>query len=93
MDNITPTSCIEDTLEELTSKFLTSEKLYKEIDDLVWEEDISYLDATVRILDEKQIDFESITKLDLVSPMLYSKLYEEASTEGFLKKEAVLPLC
>lgn len=82
---------LEKTRSELESKFLNSEKLFNEIDDLVWDEDISYLDATIKILDQKQIDIESIQKLKLVAPNLYSKLYEEARDGGYLKKESSLP--
>jgi len=80
------------TKEELESLFLTAEKLYKEIDELVWMEDITYLEATMKICEEKQIDVEDIKKLKLVSPILYSKLHSEATSLGQLKPSATLPV-
>ena len=80
------------TKEELSSLFLTAEKLYKEIDELVWMEDITYLEATMKVCEEKQIDVEDIKKLKLVSPILYSKLHSEAASQGQLKPSATLPI-
>ena len=78
------------TKEELGALFLTAEKLYKKIDEMVWMEDITYFEATIRVCEENQIDVEDIKKLKLVSPILYSKLHSEASLQGQLKPFATL---
>lgn len=81
------------TQPELETVFLTAEKLYREIDDLVNNSDLTYFEATIQVCDEKNIDFEDIKKLKLVAPILYSKLYEEAMVNRMLKSvESILPI-
>ena len=72
--------------------FLTSEKFFKEIDDLVWKEDISYLDATMRMCDEKGIDPEDLIKLKLICPNLRDALKKDAIELGHLPQESCLPI-
>ena len=81
---------IEDTLEALESTFLNSEKFYKEVDDLVWKDDIEYLDAIMIICDDKDINPEDLVKLDLISPLLKSKLNDECTISGALKRSPSL---
>jgi len=80
------------TKEELEERFLTAEKFYKEINELVWKDDISYLESTMIICDKKEIDPEDLVKLKLISPILKMKLREEATDNGLLKPESKLPL-
>ena len=80
------------TRADLESMFLDGEKLYKMIDELVWKDDISYLDATMTSCDELGIDPEDLVRLKLVSPILKSKLEEEAQDSGLLKPQARLPI-
>ena len=72
--------------------FLDSEKFFKEIDDLVWKEDISYLDATMIICDEKEINPEDLVQNKLISPALESHLMLEGISSGMLKTSAMLPI-
>lgn len=78
--------------EELEAMFLTPEKFYKEVDSLVWRDDISYMEAIMQVCDAKEIDPEDIVRLKLVSPILKSRLQEEATESGQLKSESKLPL-
>lgn len=80
------------TKADLEAMFLNSEKFYKEIEELVWKDDIPYLEATMAICDERAIDPESLVKLKLISPILKMKLQEEAMQAGFLKPESTLPI-
>ena len=84
MDNI------EQLKEELESKFLNSEKFYKAVNELVWNDDIDYIDAIMIICDEKEIDPEDLVKRKLIAPILKSKLKDECFEKGILKKEATL---
>lgn len=81
-----------DNINDLPDIFLTAEKLYKEIDELVWEEDISYIEATTRVCESKNIDLEDIKKLKLVAPILFDKIRTEALHQGMLKPESSLPV-
>lgn len=85
-DNMTNDVVGEDT------PFLTADKFYKMIDDLVWEEDISYIEATISICTLLLIDPEDINKLKLVSPILKVKLHTDGMNEGMLRREAQLPI-
>lgn len=80
------------TKADLESIFLTSEKFYKEINEIVWKEDISYMEATMQVCDNKEIDPEDLVKLKLISPILKQKLFEESVENGLMKAEARLPI-
>jgi hypothetical protein len=84
MDNI------EQIKEELESKFLNSEKFYRAVNNLVWQDDIDYIDAIMIICDEKDIDPEDLIKRKLIAPILKSRLQDECIEKGILKKEATL---
>lgn len=77
---------------ELEGMFLNSEKFYKSVDDLVWKDDITYLEAVMLECDAKGIDPEDLVKLKLISPMLKQKLQTEAQELGYLKAESSLPI-
>ncbi len=72
--------------------FLNDEKFYVKIDDLVWKDDITYMEATMLICDELGIDPEDLLKLKLITPILKSKLELEAEELGLLKPSARLPV-
>lgn len=80
------------TRAELEAMFLTPEKFYMEIDALVWKEDISYIEATMRVCDEKEIDIEDLVKLKLICQNLRDMLYEDGVELGCLRKESKLPI-
>lgn len=79
-------------IEDLKALFLDSEKLFKEVDDLVWKDDIQYIDALMLICDEKDINPEDLVRLKLISPALESHLMSEGVQSGALKSSAMLPI-
>jgi hypothetical protein len=83
---------IVQTKEELIALFLNAEKLFIEVDDLVWKDDIQYIDSLMLICDEKGINPEDLVRLDLISPKLKMFLQEEAEENGILKRESRLPI-
>ena len=78
--------------EELDSKFLCPQKFAQDIESLVKECKINYIDAIVTYCEENSIEIDSISKL--VSKPLKEKLKNDATELNFLKKttKARLPL-
>ncbi len=78
--------------EELDSKFLCPQKFAQDIESLVKECRINYLDAIVTYCEENSIEIYNISKL--VSKPLKEKLKNDATELNFLKKttRAKLPL-
>ena len=78
--------------EELDSKFLCPQKFAQEIESLVKECKINYIDAIVTYCEENSIEIDTISKL--VSKPLKEKLKNDATELNFLKKttRAKLPL-
>ncbi len=73
--------------------FLTAEKLYVMIDNLVWQDDISYIDATLAILEKIDMEYDDLVKYKLITPMLYEHLNDEGMSLGLLvNKKTSLPL-
>jgi len=83
---------VGESIEDLSSQFLTSEKFYKEVNELVWKDDVTYMEAIMLVCDNKEIDPEDLVKNKLISPLLKSKLQEESTELGLLKPGARLPL-
>ncbi len=79
-------------LTEESTPFLTQDKFWKLVDEKVWELDISYLEATLLVCTEKNIDPEDLGKLKLVNPMLKDRLKLDGMAEGYLKRESRLPI-
>ncbi len=77
---------------EDSSPFLNSEKFFKIVEDIVWELDVTYIEATILACDKLQIDPEDITKLKLINMSLKDRIKNNAMDEGYLKKEAQLPI-
>lgn len=78
------------TKADLEAMFLNSEKFYKEIDDIVWKNDVSYIEAVMIVCDAKAIDPEDLVKLKLISPILRLKLQDEAIINGQIKAQPTL---
>jgi len=78
--------------EELDSKFLCPQKFAQEIESLVKESKINYIDAIVTYCEENKIEIDTISKL--VTKPLKEKLKNDANELNFLKKttRAKLPL-
>ncbi len=83
----------KETLDEvLKEKFMCKQSFALEIEKIVAEEKINYIDAIVHYCELNELDVESVTKL--VSKPLKEKLRWDATQLNFLKKtsRAKLPL-
>jgi hypothetical protein len=78
--------------EELDSKFICPQKFAQEIEQIVKNCKVNYIDAIVSYCEENSIEIESVSKL--VSKPLKEKLKNNATELNFLKKttKARLPL-
>jgi|TARA_B100001250_G_scaffold173118_1_gene149025 hypothetical protein len=76
----------------LSKKFMNAAKFAQEIEKLVKQERINYIDAIVLYCEENSIEIDSITKL--ISKPLKEKLKCDAQQLNFMKKtsKAKLPL-
>ena len=76
----------------IESKFLTPSKFALEIEKIVAEEKINYIDAIVHYCEVNELEVESVTKL--VSKPLKEKLKWDATRLNFMKRtsRAKLPL-
>lgn len=81
-----------DEKQQLESQFLTAEKFYREVNEIVWKDDVEYLEAIMAVCDNKSIDPEDLVRLKLISPILKSKLEEEGIAGGLLKPSSKLPI-
>jgi hypothetical protein len=78
--------------EELSTKFLCPQKFAQEIEQIVKESKINYIDAIITYCEENGIEVENVSKL--ISKPLKEKLKHNAVELNFLKKttRAKLPL-
>ena len=78
--------------DELNSKFLCPQRFAQDIEKIVKESKINYIDAIVTYCEENSIEIETVSKL--VSKPLKEKLKNDATELNFLKKttRAKLPL-
>ena len=78
--------------QAIESKFLTPQKFAIEIEKIVSEEDINYIDAIVHYCDSNSLEVDSVTKL--ISKPLKEKLKWDATRLNFMKptSRAKLPL-
>ena len=76
----------------IESKFLTPSKFSMEIENIVLNEGLNYIDAIVHYCDINTIEVESVSKL--ISKPLKEKLKWDATQLNFMKKtsRAKLPL-
>ena len=76
----------------IESKFLTPQKFAIEIEKIVAEEDLNYIDAILHYCDTNSLEIESITKL--ISKPLKERLKWDAIRLNFMKKtsRAKLPI-
>ena len=84
-----PSKELEKVIE---SKFLTPQKFAIEIEKIVSQEDLHYIDAILHYCDTNSLEIESITKL--ISKPLKERLKWDAIRLNFMKKtsRAKLPL-
>ena len=78
--------------QAIANKFLTPSKFAMEIEKIVAEEKINYIDAIVHYCELNELEVESVTKL--VSKPLKEKLKWDATRLNFMKRtsRARLPL-
>ena len=84
-----PTKELEQAIE---SKFLTPQKFAIEIEKIVSEQQLNYIDAIIHYCASKSIEVESVTKL--ISKPLKERLKWDAIRLNFMKKtsRAKLPI-
>tara|TARA_Y100001937_G_scaffold108257_1_gene151740 strand:+ start:1685 stop:1945 length:261 start_codon:yes stop_codon:yes gene_type:complete len=84
-----PSKELEKVIE---SKFLTPQKFAIEIEKIVLEEQLNYIDAILHYCDTNSLEIESITKL--ISKPLKERLKWDATRLNFMKptSRAKLPL-
>jgi hypothetical protein len=75
-----------------TSIFLTGEKVWEAVDNLVYEEDLTYIEATIKFCEQNNIDLEDVKKLKLIIPKLQEKIQTEGTAAGYLKPISQLPI-
>ncbi len=78
--------------QAIESKFLTPSKFALEIEKIVAEENLNYIDAIIHYCDVNTLEVESVTKL--ISKPLKERLKWDAIRLNFMKKtsKAKLPL-
>ena len=78
--------------QEIESKFLTPQKFAIEIEKIVAEEQLNYIDAIIHYCESNSIEVESVTKL--ISKPLKERLKWDAIRLNFMKKtsRAKLPI-
>ncbi len=88
-NSMEPSKELEKVIE---SKFLTPQKFAIEIEKIVANEDLNYIDAILHYCDTNSLEIESITKL--ISKPLKERLKWDAIRLNFMKKtsRAKLPL-
>ena len=64
----------------------TPESFAKEIENLVWKYDISYMDAVLHFVEQRGIEIESVTSLMKGNSALKSSIQEDAENLHFLPK-------
>ena len=68
----------------LQEKFLCQNKFTSDIEQLVLQSDLNYIEAIISYCEEKNIEFESVGKL--ISKPLKDKLKAEATEFNYLKR-------
>ena len=84
-----PTKELEQAIE---SKFLTPQKFAMEIEKIVAEDELNYIDAIIHYCESNNLEVESITKL--ISKPLKERLKWDAPRLNFMKRtsRAKLPI-
>jgi hypothetical protein len=84
-----PTKELEQAIE---SKFLTPQKFAMEIEKIVAEDELNYIDAIIHYCESNNLEVESITKL--ISKPLKERLKWDATRLNYMKRtsRAKLPI-
>jgi hypothetical protein len=75
---------MEDKTKLLEDRFMTIAKFSAEVETLVNNDDMSYIDAIIHYCDSNEIELETVPKL--ISKPLKEKLKHEAQQLNFIKK-------
>ncbi len=78
--------------DEISKKFISKDKFAEDIESLVLQTRMNYIDAIVQYCDQNSIEMDSVSKL--ISKPLKEKIKRDATELNFLKKttRAKLPL-
>lgn len=78
--------------DEISKKFISKDKFAEDIESLVLQTRMNYIDAIVQYCDQNSIEMDSVSKL--ISKPLKEKIKRDATDLNFLKKttRAKLPL-
>ncbi len=78
--------------DEINKKFISKDKFAEDIESLVLQTRMNYIDAIVQYCDQNSIEMDSVSKL--ISKPLKEKIKRDATELNFLKKttRAKLPL-
>lgn len=76
----------------ISNKTLSSEKFIKEIERLVVDYKIDYMDAVVHFCEKNSIEIEAVASIIRSNLRIKSKLQDEAENLNFLPKRAKLPV-
>ena len=90
--NLNSTEPAKELEQAIESKFLTPQKFSIEVEKIVSEEQLNYIDAICHYCDANTIEVESVTKL--ISKPLKEKLKWDATRLNFMKRtsRAKLPI-
>ena len=77
-------------MEEL--KIKTSVKFAEEIEELVWQYDIDYIDAVMLYCEQNNLEVETVASLVKGNANLKSRMQSDAENLNFLPKVARLPV-
>lgn len=78
--------------ENNDNEIVDIENLGKEIEDIVWELDVSYIDATVLYAERHGIEYDLIGQAVQLNDNLKGRIQEEAEKLRFLPKISRLPI-
>ena len=71
-------------------QFLTKQKFGKLIEDIVYKQNFSYMDAVIHICQNNDVELEEVRKF--ISPIITDKIAAEAMKLNYLPKQNCLPI-
>lgn len=69
-----------------------SKEFFESVETLVWQHDMSYMEAVILYCEKNQVEIESVISLIKNNDNLKSKIQLEAEDLNFLPKSARLPI-
>lgn len=67
-------------------------KFAADIEELVWDKDISYIEAIIHYCETNDLEIETVSELVSKNEVLKSHVEQEAEDLNFLEKKARLPI-